>query len=153
MPVQSAGILVFRKNNGDIEFLLAHPGGPFYKNKDEGSWSIPKGELDEEEDPLAAAKREFFEETGLAIKGKFMPLIQVKYKSGKIIHAWAVEADLDISIMHSNTFLLEWPPRSKKMMEVAEIDRCDWFTYELAKKKILPALAPLLDDLLDKIAK
>src|ERR1700730_9341246 len=125
MPKQSAGILLFRLKNKDIEVLLAHPGGPFFKNKDDGAWTIPKGEIDNEEEPLLAAKREFKEETGTEINGKFIPLKPVKYKSGKIVYAWAVEGNIDPSVLKCNTFKLEWPPKSGKFIDAPEIDRAE----------------------------
>jgi Predicted NTP pyrophosphohydrolase len=151
MPKQSAGILLFRLKNKDIEVFLAHPGGPFFKNKDEGAWTIPKGEIDEDEDPLLAAKREFKEETGTEINGKFIPLKPVKYKSGKIVYAWAVEGDIDPSVLEGNIFKLEWPPKSGKYIDVPEIDRVEWFTLTEGKKKIIPAQSPFLDEAEEKI--
>src|SRR5262245_55231381 len=131
----SAGILLYRKRKNP-EVFLVHPGGPFWKNKDEGAWSIPKGEYSEDEDPLAAAIREFQEETGVTVGGDFVPLTPVKLKSGKWVKAWALEGDLDPSAVKSNTFLLEWPPRSGKKIEVPEIDNAKWFTILEAKSKI-----------------
>lgn len=126
--------------------LLGHPGGPFYKRKDLGVWSIPKGEF-ENEKPLTGAKREFFEETGLRIKGKFAELRPVKLTSGKIVYAWAVEADPDISKFTSNTFKLEFPPRSGNIKEYPELDRVEWFSIEIATQKILRYQQPLLSQL------
>lgn len=148
MPKQSAGILAYRIVNKQPQFFLAHPGGPFFKNKDLGVWSIPKGEYENDEEPLAAAKREFKEETGQSINGEFKPLAPVKYKSGKLVHAWAVEADIDHTSIHSNHFEMEWPPRSGKMASFEEIDRADWFEPETAKQKIVPAQVPLIDELI-----
>ena len=144
---QSAGLLLYRRHGGGMEVLLVHPGGPFWKTKDDGAWSIPKGEFAEGEDPLAAAKREFHEETGLAIDGEFRPLTPVKQKSGKRVHAWAVEADVDASAVRSNTFALEWPPKSGRMQEFPEIDRAAWFPLPLAREKILASQRPFLDRL------
>jgi predicted NUDIX family NTP pyrophosphohydrolase len=152
MPKLSAGILVYRLKNKEVEVFLCHPGGPFYKNKDNAVWTIPKGEFDENEEAFAAAKREFEEETGQKIKGDFISMKPIKYKDGrKIVYTWAVEGDVDASRIKSNTFPLEWPPKSGKFMEVPEVDKADWFTIEVAKQKILPSLFPLLDDLVENI--
>lgn len=145
MAKQSAGILLYRTKNKRTEVFLCHPGGPFYKNKDNGVWSIPKGEFTDE-DALTAAKREFKEETGFDINGEFIPLKPVKYKSGKIVYAWAVEGDIDPDSVESNVFSLEWPPKSGKYIDVPEMDRAEWFDLDTAKKKILEALLPLLED-------
>ena len=148
MPKQSAGILLYRIKNKKPEVFLCHPGGPFYKNKDIGVWTIPKGEFNSDEEPLAAAKREFQEETGQKLNGKFVPLTPVKYKDGKkIVYAWAVEGDIDEGSIKSNSFPLEWPPKSGRYIDVPEVDRGEWFSYEVAQQKILPSLAPLLTDL------
>jgi len=151
MARQSAGILLFRIKNKKPEVFLCHPGGPFYKNKDIGSWTIPKGEFDNEEEPLAAAKREFKEETGQEIKGDFLSLKPVKYKNGKIVYAWAVEGEIDAGSLQSNLFSLEWPPKSGKFIDVPEVDKGEWFTIEMAKQKILTTLHPFLDELQEKI--
>jgi predicted NUDIX family NTP pyrophosphohydrolase len=148
---KSAGILLFRREKMVVEFFLVHPGGPFWKNKDEGAWSIPKGEYEESEDPLVAAKREFEEETGMKIRGEFIPLKAVKQKSGKWVQAWAIEKDIDASKIKSNRFQLEWPPGSGKMIEVPEVDKAEWFNYETAKQKINVAQIPLLDEMLEVI--
>jgi predicted NUDIX family NTP pyrophosphohydrolase len=148
MKKRSAGILAYRFTNGLIEVLLVHPGGPFWKNKDEGAWSIPKGEYDEQEDVLSAAKREFGEETGYTITDKeFIPLTSIKQKSGKWVDAFAVEYNLDAGAIKSNEFEIEWPPRSGKMQSFPEVDRAGWFDLKAAHIKILPAQAPLLDEL------
>ena len=144
---KSAGILLYRRTGLEIEYFLVHPGGPFWKNKDIGAWSIPKGEFEEDEDPLKAAKREFEEETGVAVNGKFVALQPVKQKSGKMVYAWASEGDLDQTIIRSNTFPIEWPPRSGKYIEIPEVDKGGWFTYETAKQKMIPGQAPILDEL------
>ena len=142
---KSAGILLYRKNP-QVEVFLCHPGGPFYKNKDNGVWTIPKGEF-EDEDPLDAAKREFHEETGQVIAGRFIELTPVKYKDGrKTVYAWAVEGTIDTAAIVSNVLDLEWPPRSGSTVRVPEVDRGDWFTVPAARKKILPSLMPLLDE-------
>ncbi len=153
MPKLSAGILVYRKRRTMIEVFLCHPGGPFYKSKDNGVWTIPKGEFDETEDAFDAAKREFQEETGQKISGEFVAMKPIKYKDGrKIVYVWALEGEVDTALIKSNTFLLEWPPKSGKHIETPEVDRGDWFTIELAKQKILPSLSPLLEDLIENIA-
>src|SRR5215216_3784299 len=133
MPKHSAGVLLYRKLNNELQVFLVHPGGPFWKNKDEGAWSVPKGEYEESEDPLEAAKREFYEETGHYIDGRFTALAPVRLKSGKIIHAWAVEGDVDHHQIKSNLFEMEWPPKSGKTQAFAEVDRAGWFTVEEAK--------------------
>jgi len=148
MPKQSAGILLYKKANGQPLFFLVHPGGPFFKNKDLGSWTIPKGEYLDDEEALAAAKREFAEETGMNITGDFKALKPIKQKSGKTVHAWAVEGDIDADTILSNTFEIEWPPRSGKLQTFPEIDRAGWFNYETAKEKINPAQVELLDEVM-----
>jgi predicted NUDIX family NTP pyrophosphohydrolase len=145
MPKQSAGLLVYRNTAGGIEFLLVHPGGPFWKNKDEGAWSIPKGEFTTGEDPLKAARREFHEEIGTEIEGTFMPLEPIKQRSGKTVHAWLVEADVDASQARGNSFTIEWPPKSGKMQEFSEVDRAEWFDKAAAARKINPAQQSLLE--------
>jgi len=148
---QSAGILLYRKTNNILEVFLAHPGGPFFKNKDEGSWSIPKGEFLDDEQPLDAAKREFEEEIGKAIDGDFISLGSIRQKSGKTVYAWAVEGDIDHETIFSNTCEVEWPPRSGKKITIPEIDRAAWFEVDEAKKKINPAQAELIDRLKKQI--
>ena len=145
---KSAGILIYKKLKDELQVLLVHPGGPFWKNKDAGAWSIPKGEFNADEEPLAAAKREFEEETGLAISGKFLPLTPVKQKSGKMIYAWAVENDIELSSVKSNLFEMEWPPRSGKTQSFPEIDKASWFTVNEAKKKIVPGQFSFIQELL-----
>ena len=147
----SAGLLLYHKRESKLEVLLVHPGGPFWRNKDEGAWSIPKGEVADGEDLLEAAKREFQEETGYLPGGPFVPLSPVKLKSGKVVHAWAVEGDFDLVGFKSNTFTLEWPPRSGKMVEFPEVDRAEFFDLETAKRKINPAQAAFVDELNEKI--
>jgi predicted NUDIX family NTP pyrophosphohydrolase len=139
MPKQSAGLLAYRRLRGSLEVFLVHPGGPFWQSKDLGAWTIPKGEFTAGEDPLEAAQREFREETGFEPKGSFLPLQPRKQPSGKIVHAWAFEADFDPASLRSNTFSLEWPPKSGKTIEVPEVDRAEWFSFEIAQKKILTA--------------
>jgi len=148
MAKQSAGILLYRKTNSGLQVFLVHPGGPFFKNKDAGVWSIPKGEFLDDEGPLDAAKREFHEETGLSIDGKFLRLEPVTLKSGKIVHAWAVEGDIDATSIYSNMFEMEWPPKSGKRQSFPEIDRAGWFDVDEAKVKISGAQAGLIDNLL-----
>jgi predicted NUDIX family NTP pyrophosphohydrolase len=125
--------------------FLVHPGGPFWKNKDDGAWSIPKGEYLPDEDPLSAAKREFLEETGLAADGEFIPLGDIKQSGGKIVSVWALEHNVDPAALKSNTFEMEWPPRSGRAAEFPEVDRASWFTIDAARVKILAAQAPFLD--------
>ena len=150
----SAGLLMFRRQaNGTLQFLLVHPGGPFFKNKDTGNWSIPKGEVIAGEDLLTAAIREFEEETGSRPTGDFIQLSPVTQKSGKIVHAWAVEGNIDPTSIQSNTFEMEWPPRSGKRVAFPEVDRAEFFDLETARTKINPAQASLLDELDRKIAK
>jgi predicted NUDIX family NTP pyrophosphohydrolase len=143
----SAGLLLYRIRKAAIEVLLVHPGGPYWKNKDEGGWSIPKGEFLPEEDPLAAARREFFEETGVAIEGELRALKPLRQPGGKIVHAWAVEADLDPATIVSNPFEIEWPPRSGRLQSFPEIDRGAWFSLPEARRKILRGQVPLLEEL------
>jgi predicted NUDIX family NTP pyrophosphohydrolase len=147
MAKQSAGLIVYRKRAEGIEVLLVHPGGPFWKNKDDGAWSIPKGEFAEGEDPLTVARREFQEEIGQPIDGDFEALAAIKQRSGKTVHAWAVEADVDISQTRSNTFTIEWPPRSGKHQAFPEVDCVEWFPLPLAMRKINTAQQELLRQL------
>jgi len=147
---QSAGLLVYRETDAGVEIFLVHPGGPFFAKKDDGVWSIPKGEF-EGEDPLTAARREFEEETGQKIAGDFFALTPIKQKGGKIVYAWAVEADIDADAIKSNTFEMEWPPRSGKAARFPEIDRAAWFDPATAKQKINRAQAALIDQLLTRI--
>ncbi len=147
MAKTSAGILLYRRKDNVLRVFLVHPGGPFFVNKDEGAWSVPKGELEEGEDPLAAARREFEEETGCALVGTFVPLTPIKQKGGKIVLAWAMEGDCDAEAIKSNTFALEWPPRSGKVQDFPEVDQAGWFTVDEAKKKINSAQAALVDEL------
>jgi predicted NUDIX family NTP pyrophosphohydrolase len=146
VPQVSAGLLVFRRPGEAIEFLLVHPGGPFWKSKDDGAWSIPKGLIDEGEDHLAAARREFAEETSLTIDGDFRPLTPLKQKSGKWVHAFLVEADLDLTGFRSNVFSMEWPRRSGRMIEVPEADRAAWFGVEAARRKVLAGQSGFIDE-------
>jgi len=143
----SAGLLVFRRVDSRLEVLLAHPGGPFWAKKDDGAWSIPKGLCEPGEAIFAAARREFVEETGLEPDGEFIELTPVKQPGGKTIAAWAVACDLDVGGFRSNTFKLEWPPRSGKLQDVPEIDRIGWFAWPLAMMKILKGQKPILEQL------
>jgi predicted NUDIX family NTP pyrophosphohydrolase len=148
----SAGILMYRgaQANSPLEILLVHPGGPFWAKKDLGAWSIPKGEIDEEE-PLEAARREFFEETGTTLAGDLLPLAPQKLKNGKNVYAWAVEGDLDPAGVASNTFELEWPPHSGKLQSFPEIDKAAWFSVQVAIQKINPGLAGFIYELINKL--
>lgn len=147
MTKRSAGLLLYRSRECGPEVFLVHPGGPFWKNKDEGSWSIPKGEFEEDEKPLEAAKREFQEETGFPATGEFLQLEPVRQPGGKIVHAWAQESDLDAAAVKSNSFSMEWPRGSGRMAQFPEIDRAAWFSVETAKRKILKGQLPLLEQL------
>lgn len=151
MPKTSAGLLLFRETSGGPEVLLVHPGGPFWSRKDEGAWSLPKGEFEEGEDPLAAARREFQEETGASAPGEAIPLGSLRQSGGKVVHAWAVRGDLDPDLLESNTFLLEWPPKSGRLREFPEVDRAGWFPLEEARRKILKGQAGFLDRLQEKL--
>jgi len=148
--MQSAGLLVYRTAGEAVEIFLVHPGGPFYAKKDDGAWSIPKGVFDDE-DPLTAAQREFEEETGFKIAGDFFELKPVKQKGGKVVYAWAVEVDIDAEAIQSNTFTMEWPPKSGKTAEFSEVDRAAWFDPETAKQKINPAQSALITELMSRI--
>lgn len=147
----SAGILLFRHSQGALEVLLVHPGGPFWAKKDAGVWSIPKGEYMEGEDPLTAARREFQEETGIRVEGEFLPLGEVKQGSAKRVFAWALSGDLDPATISSNTFEMEWPPRSGKTREFPEVDRAAWFSIESARVKLLNGQLDFLIRLLNLI--
>ena len=147
MSKESAGLLVYRKRAAELEVLLVHPGGPFWQKKEAGAWSIPKGELEPGEDPLACARREFTEELGQAVEGEFLPLQPVKQKSGKLVRAWAIEGEVDSQNFRSNTFTMEWPPRSGRMQQFPEVDRAGYFSLSEAKVKINPAQAALIDEL------
>ncbi len=147
----SAGLLLYRRVAGGLEVMLVHPGGPYWARKDVGAWSIPKGEIEPGEEALAAACREFEEETGAAAGGEFVPLAPVKLRSGKVIHAWAVQADFDPAGLRSNLFTMEWPPRSGEQREFPEADRAAWFDIDTARLKIHPGQAPLLDSLLARL--
>jgi predicted NUDIX family NTP pyrophosphohydrolase len=142
----SAGLLLYRRRSV-LEVFLVHPGGPFWAKKDAGAWSLPKGEFVEGDDPLAAAKREFTEETGFPIDGEFRPLDPLKQRSGKVIHAWAIEADCDASQVRSNLFSMEWPPKSGQMQKFPEVDRAEWFSIPEARKRIIAGQVGFVDQL------
>jgi predicted NUDIX family NTP pyrophosphohydrolase len=143
MAKRSAGLLMYRKKRNEIEVFLVHPGGPYWINKDQGAWTIPKGEYDEEE-PFAAAQREFFEETGFRADGEFLSLGEVRQKSGKLVTAWAFRGDCDPAQLKSNTCEIEWPPKSGSRLQVPEIDRGQWFTMDEARRYIRAELNELL---------
>jgi predicted NUDIX family NTP pyrophosphohydrolase len=147
MPIVSAGLLLYRKRGGSLQVFLVHPGGPLWSKKDAGAWSIPKGLVDQGEDPLEGAKREFQEETGFTASGQFIPLRPVKLRSGKVIQAWAIESDCDPGLIKSNAFSMEWPPRSGRQQEFPEVDRAAWFDIGEARQKINQGQAGLLEEL------
>lgn len=147
MATISAGILMYRHRNAGMDVLLVHPGGPFWRNRDLGAWSIPKGELDDGEDAEDAARREFKEEIGIEVTGPLWPLGLVRQRAGKIVQAYAIEGNLDVEGVRSNYVTIEWPPRSGRMMHVPEIDRAAWFAMPLAREKILASQRPFLDRL------
>jgi predicted NUDIX family NTP pyrophosphohydrolase len=152
MGKTSAGILLYRSSNDNLEIFLVHPGGPFWMKKDDGVWSLPKGEYENGEAALDAARREFEEETGFAcMKGDTQPLGAIKLNSGKVVSAWAIEGDCDASATRSNLFSMEWPPRSGKTQEFPEVDRAAWFTLSMAEKKIHPAQRAFLDRLVEVV--
>lgn len=151
MAKQSAGILLYRLAGDELQVFLVHPGGPFFKNKDDGSWSIPKGEFAEDEDSLDAGRREFLEETGQTIDGDFIRLTPIQQKGGKTVYAWAVEGDIDHESIVSNLFEIEWPPRSGRKQTFPEIDRAGWFDLETAKKKINTAQVDIVNELQSKV--
>jgi predicted NUDIX family NTP pyrophosphohydrolase len=146
----SAGILLFRRKEG-LEVFLVHPGGPYWRGKEEGAWSVPKGEFTDKEDPLQAAKREFKEETGQPVDGNFIPLKPIQQKAGKMVYTWAVEGDIDADRIESNTFRQEYPYKSGKWITVPEVDKAGWFVLDEARKLMNPAQAALLDDLVQKL--
>jgi predicted NUDIX family NTP pyrophosphohydrolase len=148
MGKRSAELLMFRRRKDQLQVFLVHPGGPFWKNKDAGAWSIPKGEYGEKEDPLDAAKREFEEETGIKPAGEFVSLDQMKQPGGKIVRVWAVEGDCSSQAIRSNTFSMEWPPKSGRQQEFPEVDRADWFSLGDARKRILKGQVGFLDRLI-----
>jgi len=147
VPKRSAGLLMYRQHGEELQVFLVHPGGPYWANKDEGAWSIPKGEPGEDEDALAAAQREFKEETGCEPHGPFIPLAPVRQRSGKIVSVWAFRGDFNPAALRSNLFSLEWPPRSGKVHEFPEVDRGAWFSLATARLKIVRAQQPVLEEL------
>jgi predicted NUDIX family NTP pyrophosphohydrolase len=149
---QSAGLLLFRRSGDEIEVFLVHPGGPYWVRKDAGSWTIPKGEFELDENPLTAARREFQEETGFETAGPFFELGSVRQKSGKVVFAWAFEGDCDPALLSSNTCEIEWPPRSKKRISIPEIDRGAWFSVPKAADFVREEQRPFLDRLHDQLA-
>ncbi|HZN56231.1 MAG TPA: NUDIX domain-containing protein [Candidatus Polarisedimenticolaceae bacterium] len=154
MAKKSAGVLLFRETGGVLEVFLVHPGGPFWARKDDGAWTIPKGECDEGEDAWLAARREFEEETGSKVPpGEPIPLEPVRQAGGKVVHAWAVRGEIDPASLRSGTFTLEWPPKSGRRQEFPEVDRGDWFPIEAATRKILKGQAPFLVELERKLGR
>lgn len=151
MPKRSAGLLMYRRRNSEIEVLLVHPGGPFWSKKDLGAWSIPKGEHLDGEDQLHAARREFEEETGFPARGDFIELGDLKQPGGKIVAAWAFEGDFDPQQLKSNTFMMEWPPHSGRQIEVPEVDRGCWYSIEDARRRLLTGQRTFLDRLLESV--
>ena len=151
MAKTSAGVLLYRRVGKSPEVFLVHLGGPFWAKKDEGAWSIPKGEVAEGEDLIETAKREFLEETGSPLKGELEALEPIKQAGGKIVYAWAIEGEIDASAIRSNTFSMEWPPHSGKNQEFPEVDRAAWFDLETARRKILKSQTPLLEQLQEKL--
>jgi len=151
MRTQSAGILLFRHHSGELQVLLVHPGGPFWARKDVGAWTIPKGLLEADEDSLEAAKREFQEETGFAVDGQFIALGELLQPSKKIIHAWALQGDIDVNQINSNTFTLNWPGHAGHQQEFPEVDKGAWFDLATARKKIIQGQAAFLDRLVEKL--
>jgi predicted NUDIX family NTP pyrophosphohydrolase len=151
MTIQSAGILLYQRKGATVEVLLVHPGGPFWTGKDSHAWSIPKGEFSNDEEPLAAAKREFTEETGHSIDGETIALSPRKQPSGKMVYAWAVEKWIDPRAVKSNNFELEWPPKSGKKQMFPEIDKAEWFELALAKEKIHKGQIAILDELAERL--
>jgi predicted NUDIX family NTP pyrophosphohydrolase len=152
MPKTSAGLLLYRRVDGALEVLLVHPGGPYWARKDDGAWSVPKGEYEPGEDPLEVAMREFDEELGTAPPdGRAVPLGEVRQAGGKVVTAWAQEGDLDVTDMRSNTFELEWPPRSGRTQEFPEVDAAGWFSIDEARRKLNHGQLPFLDRLSDVV--
>lgn len=147
MATMSAGILMYRSGDAGIDVLLVHPGGPFWRNRDLGAWSIPKGELDDGEDAEAAARREFKEELGMEATGPLRPLGLVRQRAGKMVQAYALEGNLDVGSVRSNEVAIEWPPRSGRFLQVPEIDRAAWFAIPLAREKILAKSAAVSQSL------
>lgn len=151
MAKRSAGLLLYRRNENGLEVFLVHPGGPYWSKKDLGAWTIPKGEYTEAEDPLAAARREFLEETGFTVDGIFVALGSIRQTGGKVVSVWALEGDCDPAKLTSNFCQLQWPPRSGKMIEIPEIDRGEWFSLHEAQHRILASQAPMLMRLVEAV--
>jgi predicted NUDIX family NTP pyrophosphohydrolase len=151
MPRTSAGLLPYRRREGRVQVFLVHPSGPFWVNKDEHAWSVAKGEIEADEDLLESAHREFFEETGLRLAGPAIPLAPVRQAGGKLVHVWAIEADIDPSVVQSNSFPLEWPPRSGQVRQFPEVDRAAWFDLADARSKIHKGQVALLDEMKSKL--
>lgn len=150
---QSAGVIVFRRSGGDLQVFLVHPGGPFWQRKEDGAWSIPKGEFSEGELPETAARREFSEETGFALPAELIALTPIVQSRSKVVHPFAVEADFDANELRSNTFQMEWPPRSGMMREFPEVDRAAWFPIEDAQRKIVAGQRAILNELVERAKK
>ena len=148
----SAGVLLYRRRSGTLEFLLVHPGGPFWQRKDDGAWSIPKGEFVEGEPPEAAARREFAEETGAPLDVELTPLTPVRQRSGKVIHPFACEGEFDTTTLRSNTFEMPWPPRSGTLRQFPEVDRAEWFDFAAALRKLIEGQRPILQELARRLA-
>jgi predicted NUDIX family NTP pyrophosphohydrolase len=153
VPKRSAGLLIYRGAGDALALLLVHPGGPFWARKDHGAWSIPKGEHDDGEDALAVAKREFAEEVGTAIDGKFVDLGEVVQPGRKVVRAFAVAGDVDVNLTQSNTFEIEWPPKSGRRQSFPEVDRAEWFAPDVARRKLLAGQRPFIERLLAHLAK
>jgi predicted NUDIX family NTP pyrophosphohydrolase len=149
MKKQSAGIIPYKFIKKELFFFIAHPGGPFYRKKDDGYWSIVKGEIEDGEEPIKAAKREFKEETGIDIKGELLALQPVKQKSGKLVYAWAVEQEISTENVKSNMFQMEWPPKSGTIAEFPELDKLEWYDVQTTIQKLIPAQTPLIYELLE----
>jgi predicted NUDIX family NTP pyrophosphohydrolase len=153
MPKQSAGLLLYRHGKHGLQVFLVHPGGPFWSSRDLGAWSIPKGQYTDSEDPLAAARREFQEETGFTVDGEFVELGTIRQIGGKVVSAWALEGDCNPADLRSNLCQIKWPPRSGRMIDVPEVDRGEWFSLAEAHERILASQRPILDRLAEKFGK
>lgn len=151
MPKRTAGLLLYRRRGGRIEVFLVHPGGPFWRNRDVAAWSIPKGEFEPPEDALAAARREVLEETGFDVDGDFLALTPRRQPGGKVVSAWAIERDVDAAAVRSNSFAMEWPPRSGRTQDFPEVDRAGWFDLPTAREKIHKGQIAILDELESKL--
>jgi predicted NUDIX family NTP pyrophosphohydrolase len=151
IPKQSAGLLMYRRSGEQLEVFLVHPGGPYWSKKNEGAWTLPKGEFEDGEEPLAAARREFYEETGFYADDPFLELGSIRQKSGKVVLAWAFEGDCNPEELKSNLCQIEWPPRTKRFVDIPEIDRGGWFSIPEAKERILPSQQPFLEALVRNI--